>query len=122
MKPATIQDIAREAAVSKATVSRVLNGTTAVHEDKRRAVLEAIDRLGFEPSVVARSLAKGRSMTLGVLTQNIGAPFYDAIAQGVIAGLGVFGPVDPEKAAFHMNRAAQAHDYDHGLEFLDRLP
>ncbi len=41
---------------------------------------------------------------------------------GVIAGLGVFGPVDPEKAAFHMNRAAQAHDYDHGLEFLGRLP
>ena len=91
MKNVTIQDIAHEAEVSKATVSRVLNGTTAVNEDKRRAVLEATRRLGFKPNVVARSLAKGRSMTIGVLTQNIGSPFYDAISQGVIAGLGDTG-------------------------------
>ena len=75
MKNITIQDIANEAKVSKATVSRVLNNTSAVSPDKRRAILEATERLGFEPNVVARSLAKGRSMTIGVLTQNIGSPF-----------------------------------------------
>ena len=91
MNRVTIQDIARQAGVSKATVSRVLNGTTPVHEDKREAVREAIDRLGFRPNAVARSLAKGRSLTIGVLTQKIGAPFYDAIAQGVILGLGETG-------------------------------
>ncbi len=53
--------------------------------------MEAIQRLGFKPNVVARSLAKGRSMTIGVLTQNIGSPFYDTISQGVIAGLGETG-------------------------------
>lgn len=87
MKSVTISDIAREAGVSKSTVSRVLNGTTAVNAEKRRAVLDATGRLGFKPNVLAQSLAKGRSMTIGVLTQNIGSPFYDAIAQGLIAEL-----------------------------------
>lgn len=87
MKRITIQDIARVAGVSKSTVSRVLNGTVAVHPEKQKAVRDATERLGFEPSVVARSLARGRSMTIGVLTQLIGSPFYDTIAQGVIAGL-----------------------------------
>ena len=87
MNKVTIQDIAEAANVSKSTVSRVLNGTAAVASDKKQAVLEATDRLGFKPSVVARSLARGRSMTIGVLTQLIGSPFYDTIAQGVIAGL-----------------------------------
>ncbi len=41
---------------------------------------------------------------------------------GVNAALGIFGPVDREAANFHMQRAAQEHDYDHGLAFLDRLP
>lgn len=91
MKHVTIQDIANEAQVSKSTVSRVLNNTSPVHPDKRRAILAATDRLGFEPNVVARSLSKGRSMTIGVLTQNFGSPFYDAISQGVVTGLGGTG-------------------------------
>lgn len=87
MKEVTIQDIANEAGVSKSTVSRVLNGTTSVHPDKRKAVLDASKRLGFRPNFVAQSLAKGKSMTIGVLTQVIGSPFYDTIAQGVISAL-----------------------------------
>lgn len=87
MKAVTIQDIARVAGVSKSTVSRVLNGTAKVHPEKEKAVRDATDRLGFRPNVVARSLARGRSMTIGVLTQMIGSPFYDTIAQGVIAAL-----------------------------------
>lgn len=87
MKDVTIQDIANYANVSKSTVSRVLNNTSAVNEDKRKAVLEATQKLGFKPNVFARSLASGKSMTIGVLTQVLGSPFYDAISQGVIAGL-----------------------------------
>ncbi|MEM7476368.1 MAG: LacI family DNA-binding transcriptional regulator [Planctomycetota bacterium] len=85
MKNITIDDIARVAGVSKSTVSRVLNGTAKVHPDKKKAVEEATERLGFQPNVVASSLARGRSMTIGVLTQLMGTPFYDAISQGVIA-------------------------------------
>ena len=83
----TIQDIADHANVSKSTVSRVLNNSSPVHRDKRSAVLQAMKTLGYQPNVFARSLAGGQSMTIGILTQNIGSPFYDTIAQGVIEGL-----------------------------------
>lgn len=91
MKKVTIQDIARVSGVSKSTVSRVLNGTVAVNPEKKRAVLEATQRLGFQPNVLAQSLASGRSSTIGVLTQMIGSPFYDSISQGVISGLSKTG-------------------------------
>ena len=87
MKNVTIQDIANAAGVSKSTVSRVLNGKVAVNAEKKKAVLEATKRLGFRPNIVAQSLARGRSMTVGVVTQLVGSPFYDTIVEGVIAGL-----------------------------------
>lgn len=83
----TINDIAREANVSISTVSRVLRGTTNVSDSKRSAVLTAVDRLDYQPNVFARGLASGQSMAIGVLTQNFGSPFYDAILQGVVKGL-----------------------------------
>ncbi len=86
-KNVTITDIAAHANVSKSTVSRVLNDTTPVNEDKRAAVLAAMKEMNFEPNIFARGLASGQSYTIGVVTQNLGSPFYDSIAQGVIAGL-----------------------------------
>lgn len=84
---ATIQDIANRANVSKSTVSRVINNTSLVNEEKRQAVVEAMRSLGFQPNVFAQGLASGQSMTIGILTQNIGSPFYDTVAQGVVTGL-----------------------------------
>ena len=83
----TIQDIADRANVSKSTVSRVINDTTPVNPEKRRAVLEAMKELDFQPNSLARSLAGGRSMTVGIVTQNIGTPFYDLVAQGIVQQL-----------------------------------
>lgn len=83
----TISDIARKAEVSASTVSRVLSGTTNVSEAKRIAVLSAVADLDYRPNVFARGLASGQSMTIGVLTQNFGSPFYDAIIQGIVGGL-----------------------------------
>ncbi len=83
----TIQDIADRANVSKSTVSRVLNDTTPVNPEKRRAVLAAMKELDFQPNFLARSLAGGRSMTVGIVTQNIGTPFYDLVAQGIVQKL-----------------------------------
>ena len=86
-KKLTIQDIAEHANVSKSTVSRVLNDTTPVHEEKRKAVLDAIEELDFEPNSLASGLASGASMTIGLQTQQIGSPFYDLIAHGVLDAL-----------------------------------
>jgi LacI family transcriptional regulator len=82
----TIEDIARWASVSKSTVSRVLSGNAVVAQPKRAAVLKAIDELGYRPNIFAQSLVSGRSFTVGVLTQNIGSPFYDAILVGIHEG------------------------------------
>lgn len=86
-KKITILDIAHAAKVSKSTVSRVLNNTTPVEEKKRKAVLKAMKKLDFKPNLFARTLAGGKSMTMGVVTQNIGSPFYDTITRGIIRGL-----------------------------------
>lgn len=87
LKKITIKDIARKANVSKSTVSRVLNNTTPVNEKKKAAVLKAMKSLDFKPNLFARGLAGGSSMTLGVVTQNIGSPFYDSVTQGLISAL-----------------------------------
>ena len=83
----TIEDIAKRANVSKSTVSRVLNGSAVVNHQKQAAVHQAVIDLDYTPNMFAQGLASGKSMTLGILTQNIGSPFYDSVAQGVIEGL-----------------------------------
>lgn len=69
----TIKDVAKEAGVSIATVSRVLNNSPKVSEETKRKVLEAIQRLGYSPSVIARSLAK---KTLKTNVISIAVPFF----------------------------------------------
>ena len=86
-KNITISDIASHANVSKSTVSRVINGTARVNEDKKNKILAAMEEMNFEPNIFAQGLASGSSKTIGVLTQNIGSPTYDAISQGVLSNL-----------------------------------
>jgi LacI family transcriptional regulator len=87
----TILDIAERACVSPATVSRVINKSVAVKESKRKLVLEAMNELDYRPNALARGLVSGRSMSVGVVTQDIGSPLYDNIAMGVIRGLKTSG-------------------------------
>ena len=83
----TILDIAEKANVSPSTVSRVLRNSTGVAKNKREAVMEAVAELDYRPNIFAQSLASGQSMTIGVLTQNFGSPFYDGILQGILLGM-----------------------------------
>jgi LacI family transcriptional regulator len=80
----TIVDIAEKANVSPSTVSRVLRNSAGVAAQKRAAVMRAVDELEYQPNIFAQSLASGQSMTVGVLTQNFGSPFYDAILEGIL--------------------------------------
>jgi LacI family transcriptional regulator len=81
--PVTLQRVAEAAGVSASTVSRILNGTAVVSEDKKQAVEEAIVRLGFVPNPVARGLAGGRTLSVGVVTQSIDSPFYGVALRGI---------------------------------------
>lgn len=80
---ATLEMVAVAAGVSPSTVSRILNGTAVVSDDKRLAVDEAIARLGFVPNPVARGLAGGRTLSVGVVTQAIDSPFYGGALRGI---------------------------------------
>lgn len=67
MKKVTIYDVSREAGVSLATVSRVINGSNVVKEATRQKVLEVIKRLDFKPNEIARGLAKSRTTMIAVV-------------------------------------------------------
>ena len=81
-KKFTIQDVAREAGTSVSTVSRVLTGSTPVSDEKRHLVEEAIERLGYRPSLVARSLKTQTTYSIGLLINDITNPFYSVVAWG----------------------------------------
>lgn len=81
--PVTIYDVAREAKVSMATVSRVINGTAVVKEDTKKRVQEAISRLGYRPNAVARGLASKRTRTIGVIVPDVSAAFVAEIVRGI---------------------------------------
>lgn len=88
---ATLGMVAEHAGVSPSTVSRVLNGTAEVSGDKRAAVERAVAKLGFVPNPVARGLAGGRTLSIGVITQAIDSPFYGAALRGIEVALSVAG-------------------------------
>lgn len=83
----TLEMVAREAGVSPSTVSRILNGTARVRDNKVRAVRAAIAKLQFLPNSAARTLAGGRSMSIGVVTQAIDSPFYGEALAAIEKGL-----------------------------------
>ena len=72
----TLEEVARRARVSTATVSRVLNNTAAVRSSTRTRVLKAVKELKYSPNLHARSLAGARSRSIGVIVSNIENPFF----------------------------------------------
>jgi LacI family transcriptional regulator len=79
----TIYDVAREANVSMATVSRVVNGNPNVKPVTRKKVLEVIERLGYRPNAVARGLASKKTTTVGVIIPDISNIFFAELARGI---------------------------------------
>ncbi len=82
MKP-TIRDVARMANVSISTVSRVMNAPETVVEDKRVRVLEAIEKLQYQPNALARGLIYKKSNTLGVMIPDVENPYYAGVLRGM---------------------------------------
>ncbi len=80
---ASIKEVAALANVSPATVSRVMNGTAKVDEEKKQRVLKAIEETGFVPNEVARSLFKKSAKIIALVLPSIENPFFTQMA-GVI--------------------------------------
>src|SRR5881227_3205948 len=81
----SIKDVAREAGVSTATVSHVINKTRFVSEEVRARVLEAVERCGYYPNAHARTLASGRSKMIGLLVSDISNPFFPELVKSIEA-------------------------------------
>ncbi|MCM3739380.1 catabolite control protein A [Oceanobacillus luteolus] len=79
----TIYDVAREANVSMATVSRVVNGNPNVKPSTRKKVLATIERLGYRPNAVARGLASKKTTTVGAIIPDISNIFFSELARGI---------------------------------------
>ncbi|MDT2800888.1 catabolite control protein A [Vagococcus lutrae] len=79
----TIYDVAREANVSMATVSRVVNGNQNVKPVTRKKVLEVIERLDYRPNAVARGLASKKTTTVGVIIPDVSNIYFSSLARGI---------------------------------------
>jgi len=79
----TIVDVARRAAVSVSTVSRVVRDLPDVRPETRARVQASISQLGYRPSPIARALVSGRTRLLALLVSDITNPFYPQLAKSV---------------------------------------
>lgn len=79
----SIKDVAKAAGLSVATVSRALNGQSAVSDDARAKVLSAAESLGYRPNIVARSLRTDRTRTIGLVISDVLNPYFTELARSV---------------------------------------
>jgi LacI family transcriptional regulator len=97
----TLQDVAREAGVSLATASRVLNGTSQVRADLREKVLAAAAHLSYTPNAHAQALASSSSTSVGVVCHDVSDPYFAAIARGVMRTAAEHGMLVMLASTFH---------------------
>jgi LacI family transcriptional regulator, fructose operon transcriptional repressor len=108
---ASIKEVAEAAGVSTATVSRVLSNGLHVRPEVRERVMATVERLGYRPNLVARSLRSQRSSTIGLIVSDISNPFFTAISRAVEdtayeQGFSVLlcnTDENPEKEAIYLN-------------------
>ncbi|HCX65528.1 MAG TPA: LacI family transcriptional regulator [Eubacteriaceae bacterium] len=78
-----IKDVAKEANVSVATVSRVLNNIPLVNDETKKRVLDAIEKTGYKPNAIARSLKMQKTNTFGIMIPDISKSYYTQVVRGV---------------------------------------
>jgi LacI family transcriptional regulator len=88
---ATIGRVAEAAGVSRATVSRVMNGSTTVAPELAARVRAAAEALDYQPSLVARSLALGRTSTVSLIVPDLANPMFQDVLRGLSNSAAVHG-------------------------------
>jgi DNA-binding LacI/PurR family transcriptional regulator len=80
---ATMSDIAKAIGVSKTTVTNALTGKSNVSEATRKRILQYAHEMGYRPNELARSLAQGKTFTIGLILPSIAHPFYPELADAI---------------------------------------
>ncbi len=78
-KAVTIKEIAKYCGVSVSTVSRVINNNPSVNPEKRRKIQDAIEQLGFQPSMLARGMVSNETRTFAVVVPDITNPYFTSL-------------------------------------------
>lgn len=117
-KRATIYDVARALNLSTATVNRALSGKDTIHEDTRREVLEMVERLGYKPNRLARSLAS-RDIRLAVIAFTSFPEFHDPIVLGARQALKDLSDYNIHVDFFSYDKGDS--NTEAGTKFLDEL-
>ncbi|API92628.1 MULTISPECIES: LacI family DNA-binding transcriptional regulator [unclassified Virgibacillus] len=114
MKKSTIKDVAREANVSIATVSRILNNTGKGYSDKtRQHVMQTIERMGYFPNAIARGLINNESGTIGVLFPVVSGMVSAELLHGIEAAAQAF-----DKSVIVCNTLSDPDKTEHYLQLL----
>ncbi len=108
-----IKDIAREAGVSTATVSHVINKTKYVSDETRARVEAAIKKFDYHPNAHAQSLALGRSKMIGLLVSDISNPFFPEIVKSIEAAVFASG--------YSLILLNTNYETDRAVEYIQRL-
>ena len=110
----TIRDVAKQANVSVATVSRTLNGMQHVAEEVRQRVMAAVQALHYVPHHAARSLSSRRTQTIGVVLPDLHGEFFSELIRGVDQGARQHG--------YHLLVSSHHGQADEQRLALQRLP
>ena len=86
-KHVTIYDIAREAEVSPATVSRILSGSSYVSEEKRRRVTQLIEKYNYRPNAMARALTNTKTRLIGMVMADVTNPYHSSVFMACVSEL-----------------------------------
>ena len=81
--PVRLKDIARDLGVSVVTVSKVLRGNADIGEETRRRVLKRMKDLNYQPNMMARGLASGRTYAIGLVVPDLVHPFFAEFAKSL---------------------------------------
>lgn len=79
----TLDDVAKISGFSKSTVSRALRNDANVNPHTKKKIKEAVQRLGYTPNIVARSLRSRKTTTIGVIIADICNPFFPSVVRGI---------------------------------------
>ncbi|HEX2623392.1 MAG TPA: LacI family DNA-binding transcriptional regulator, partial [Phototrophicaceae bacterium] len=112
----TIQDVAKLAGVSHSTVSRVLNQnltSIAISEQTRQKIMEAVETLGYQPNMIARSLRTQRTRMIAVMIGDISNAFYHPIVRAIQDTADVND--------YDVLISNSDHIYEHELRFLNAV-
>jgi DNA-binding LacI/PurR family transcriptional regulator len=109
----TQREVAKLAGVSYQTVSNVMNGNAGMRDETRQVVLAAVEKLGYKPNLLARSLASQRTQTLGLLVHNDTNPFYNEVVTELDKAARLYG--------YHLYLIYTSANFAEHQDHLERL-